>query len=522
MPANFKDLLIEIFVPLADGSGRGRIGTGVPIARNRILTARHVLIDDGLATDADFEIRWHHWRDTDSDAGRWTRVDRSKILFDVGPHRPDALKQVMDAAVFEFTFHPDVDQWCELTTRNHATGTPWESEGFPDVGRRNDGDRVAVPLRGKTYQSANQAIEAWVDVAAPTLKPEDWKGASGCPVIVSSRVAGLLTEVPPGFGGGRIMVLPIRRLLQRPEFREAIGYCSNRDRLRDLVVELQRGLTASPLAVGALECFVEGRPEGGLFRDPARSIEHLAERLVAHDAAHLLTHAREATRLLKKDRPEQARAPAELVQSLIPLMYDPTLVDGLSDKVADPEAVLIGFPVATRCAAEVVMAGAGKREMRFRPPEENREHEGVLSLPRPPNCGIDPHGRRTADAFGDHLRRKLSVGNLSTFERAFYRCMEEFVDPALRSRQGMTQEDVLEMTADLLTDEAEGNSRRYYYLFLLPTEDKDRQACLETIQVLKNRFRAVAFLELADDAALIRGEHKDFLPLRSILEVLEE
>lgn len=516
--SNFKDLLIEIFVPLADGSGGGRIGTGIPIAENRILTAGHVLLDASLDLAADFEIRWHHWRDSGEAPGDWARVERTQIRYPA----PGAAEGAPDAAVFEHPFPTKVRRWCEPTDRNYATGTPWEGEGFPDVGRRDDRTRVAVPLRGATYQCANRAREAWLDVVAPARLAADWKGASGCPVMVCGRVAGLLTEVPPGFGSDRLMALPLRRLLQEPGFCTAIGRRPGGERLTALTAELERARKQAPVAVGALECFVEGRPEGALFRDPAKPIDQLACALAEQDAARMLLHAIDAISALKPDHLSDAKALAKLVQRLLPILYGQAAVDGLSERVADPREILSGFPVATRCAAEVVMAGACRRETRYWPPVEGRELEGTLCLTRPPIGGISPGGEQNVDAVSEHLRRKLTVNDLGAFTTAFHRRTREFLCDSAAAARGMDEERLLTMAAARLKYLAGHQERRYYYSFELPSEFEASATCLETVRKLKERFSAVTFLELAGDAALYQAEFEDFLPLSDILDVLED
>jgi V8-like Glu-specific endopeptidase len=72
LETNYEYLLIEIFAPLAGGRGQGRIGTGIPIAKNRILTAAHCLLDESLDLDADFEIRCYRWRASGKTSGQWT------------------------------------------------------------------------------------------------------------------------------------------------------------------------------------------------------------------------------------------------------------------------------------------------------------------------------------------------------------------------------------------------------------------------------------------------------------------
>jgi hypothetical protein len=513
MELNFKDLLIELFVPLAAGNGQGRIGTGFPIARDCILTARHVLFDRDLDMSAAFEMRWHHWRRKDKAAGRWQTIGRQQIAF--------AGSDALDAAVIRHAFPPEVAAWRELTARNHATGTPWETEGFADIGRRDDNTREAVPMRGGTYQCPSRADEAWLDVVAPTF-PAGWKGASGSPIIVLSRVAGLLTTVPAGFRGGRLKAIPASRLLEDSDFCAAIDYRAGDDLQAKLVKALERTRRDSAIAIGALECCIEGEDGGAPWRDPTKPVDELAGLLARYDVATLLRQAREAIRALKGGHPRDARALSQLVQRLLSLLYDRTLVDAVRRKVDDPTALLIGFPVATRFVAEAVMAGADDRETRYRVPQPGRELEGKLSLPVPPNSGIDPTGERTAESFREHLRRKLAVADLDKFESAFYRCMSEFVPASLRERLGGQDTVLRQMASQKVTDLAEHESTRHYYLFQLPREGEARTGCVATIERLKRTFPAVAFLELADDAELMIGEWSDFLPLEHILGVTED
>jgi hypothetical protein len=102
--------------------------------------------------------------------------------------------------------------------------------------------------------------------------------------------------------------------------------------------------------------------------------------------------------------------------------------------------------------------------------------------------------------------------------------MEEFVPATLRAKHRMDDDSVLRMAAKRLENLAgeDSGSNRYYYLFELPPESEARTACLETIRLLKARFPAVAFLELADDPDLTQGEDGDFLPLIQILQALED
>ena len=237
-----------------------------------------------------------------------------------------------------------------------------------------------------------------------------------------------------------------------------------------------------------------------------------------------MLYAREAMiRGLKDSSPQDARSLSDLIQRLLPLLYDHTTVVAVRDKKAnDPSTLLVGFPVATRFVAEVIMAGADERETRYRPPQDGQELEGKLSLPLTPNSGFDPTGERHTEDFREHLRRKLAVSKLNVFEGAFYRCLRDFVPPAMRARISEQDPAVNRMVAAKLKDLAEHESSRYYYLFQFPNDREERAACLATLEQLKQQFPAIAFFELADDSALMSGEWEDFLPLEYILGVTRE
>jgi len=525
MGRNYKNLLIELYVPLAVGDGKGKIGTGFPIAEDRILTARHVLFGDGIDENADFEIRWHHARGGDDPAGSWQAVARGQIVFEGSDE--------LDAAVIAYPFPPTVRTWCPLTARNHATGTRWESEGFANVGRRDDDTRDAVPMKGEIYSYASRASDQWLDVDAPPVPehlrngpgdngehaPACWKGASGSPVMVLSQVAGILTTEPIPFGGGRLWALPASRLLADERFRGAINYRAGTDRTAALVAVLEPVRHQHPFAIGSLECAIDGTV-GALFRDPVRPVDRLAMALNDCNLSDLLRFARKAIGALKTAHPDAAHALGQLIQRLLPILYDHTAVDAVRDRVEDPAAVLVGLPVATAFVAETVMAGADDRETRWQPPGPGRELEGQLRLPNTPNCGIDPTGARAQESFQAHLRAKLCVKGLNDFETAFCRCLSEFVPAEMRSRLGDCQALLNTMAAQRVADLVSINTR-YYYLFQLPRADEDRAQALATLRHLKSTFPAVAFLELADDGELMAGEWNDFMPLQDILSAME-
>jgi hypothetical protein len=507
------DLLVEIFVPTHEGA-MGRIGTGYPVAKDRILTARHVLFPDGRDPETPFQIRWYHLRGTDSEAGRWQTIQREQILWPPPERGTDPTTP--DAALIAHPFPAEATGWRPLCARSHATGTPWESQGFANAGVRDDDTRVPVPMRGKTYQKATRATEAWVDVAAEAKAPDGWKGASGCPVLVFSQVVGIIARVPPGFGGKMLNAVPATELLADEAFCAALGYPAPTARRKVLIERLTAIRDQSSVAIGALETCLDPRGDNALWRDPEKPVNALADALMQFDVSTLLWHAAKACANLGPARRDDALALANLVQQVLPLLYDHTAVEEVRRANKAPNAVLVGIPVATRATAEVVLAGVAGRAARFRTPREGQELEGLLSLPQPPNPGIDPGGERREEDYREQLRRKMGIGTLGEFQSAFYRCADEFVPASVRARAGGQDEIVRDMAASRLRSLA-GQNRRHYYLFELPDDPEGRAQCLTTLRRLKGHFDAVDFLEIAIDPERLRGEYQDFLPLEIIL-----
>ena len=132
-----KDLLVEIFVPTTDGSGVGKIGTGYPVAKDRLLTARHVLFPPHRDGTKPIEIRWHH---QPVETRRWIAIPDENVLW---PGDTD-----YDAAVIACPLPPDAEPWGTLSIESPRPGE-WESEGFPAVGRQDDNSRVATAVQGR-------------------------------------------------------------------------------------------------------------------------------------------------------------------------------------------------------------------------------------------------------------------------------------------------------------------------------------------------------------------------------------
>ena len=199
---------------LADGTVS--TGTGYLVNSDLLLTAGHV-VPQGAST-AKLSVRiesdgaWCEallqaaWRDADLDA---MLIRLCNPRFDVDP----------------------VD-WMEEAVNNDVR---WHSCAFPKAGtvkKNGSSSWKTVGLGGTLYAGGgggqgDKQLDLGVD-DPPSQKVDDlsllqaWAGASGCPVVVNGRLAGIIKQVPPNFGGGRLIGVPTALLFKSPEFRIAL------------------------------------------------------------------------------------------------------------------------------------------------------------------------------------------------------------------------------------------------------------------------------------------------------------
>ena len=211
-----KNLLIEIFVPRTDGGGN--IATGYPVAKDRILTARHALFPRDRNTTKPIEVRWHH---QSGEARKWRGIN--EIAWNGG--------DAFDVALIDCEFPSECSTWGVLTKAKPEDHMRWASEGFAAAGRRDDAYREPIPMLGQASGAADTQAEFWLGANYEVSPHSSWAGASGSPVFVHGKIIGVIVSCPPNFNQCRLKATPAWRLLADPDFRKAIGYD---DRLRRL------------------------------------------------------------------------------------------------------------------------------------------------------------------------------------------------------------------------------------------------------------------------------------------------
>ncbi len=192
----------------ADGA-KTSVGTGYLVDADLLLTASHVVPADArpgsirVRTEAD--AVWH----TALDIAAWRDVGLDAALI--------RLRQPV-AGIAPIAW---ADTAFDVNER-------WHSLGYPQAGVIQAGDESSwktVGLGGTLYagggggqgrRQLDLGVEDFKNVALSS-------GASGAPVLVGERLAGIIKQVPPNFLGERLIGLPVASLLQNPGFRITIA-----------------------------------------------------------------------------------------------------------------------------------------------------------------------------------------------------------------------------------------------------------------------------------------------------------
>jgi hypothetical protein len=190
-----KSLLVQVFVPTVDdkgedGGGRvGSIGTGYPVGRDIILTARHVIERKDRDNRYAIAVRWHEYPNA-GPSGGWFDLAPEDVIW-IG-------KGEIDAVLLRCPRPREAGPYFGiLSAEPPPQGARWSSAGFPSAAKR-DGSREPASFAGRMHSKAPKWNRFDVDVIVSPSDEEDWKGASGMPIFGhgGTRIFGLAVEIP--------------------------------------------------------------------------------------------------------------------------------------------------------------------------------------------------------------------------------------------------------------------------------------------------------------------------------------
>ena len=212
----------RVFVKCKTGE---RTGTCYPIAKNRVVTADHVLGEKRVGETA--EILWCEHPDTvNQDWLPATIIWRG---------RKDEEKDGVDLAIMETEFPNPISGFAPFSIRPPNFQEKFESRGFPDVGR-SSGKTKPVAITGTVQQHMPRtgrcdlgidyepSVKSYNELRNDKEEKTLWKGASGSPLIIEGRFVGVLTMVPTLFADKRMYAIPFSDLRSDRKFQEAARF----------------------------------------------------------------------------------------------------------------------------------------------------------------------------------------------------------------------------------------------------------------------------------------------------------
>jgi hypothetical protein len=417
--------LVRVEVPTRvdgkrDGAGKhGTTGTGYPVGRDLILTARHVV--QPAHRDGSYRIRarWMQFPDFGREGAVELAPDEEAVVWKGNGEHDDLILLRCPERPPEVVV--PAWPWAPLPRWN----MPFKSLGYPRATRLEDPSGVERAPRQNAFSGEiRTSAEPWfeiVDSAAPK-DAEGWKGASGMPIFTAEGIAGVfsaaLSEVR-----GKGHCIPVAPLLERaPELvrlfdedRFAAHWSAFRQREARKVAstlgksERLRGLlVARLLDAGVCPELDHGPVESAATA--AGCLLDLAFETFTGIAVELHRQLRDAV----ADKGPEARDERTALEALVtltlhlaPMLYDAELAR--TAYVSSRRAQLLELPAALYSVAELMVAAEEGRAAAYqhrKGPTDN-DPRGIACLSAAvPELGLDATQEDYSERFLHHLGRK--------------------------------------------------------------------------------------------------------------------
>ncbi|MGB0733443.1 MAG: trypsin-like serine protease, partial [Pontibacterium sp.] len=165
-------------VYLKKNSGTYILGTGIPVLRGYILTATHVLKDDRELRDQEIIIQDYQGNDT-----QHLSVEDIAYLSDAN-----------DLALIRSNHFDRIAEKFPVSISLPRVDQRFHSSAFPSFIAKDDAVNV-FPLSGALLHTTGDSLES-LTVDQGVVNREQWRGASGAPVIAGGCIVGVLSKVP--------------------------------------------------------------------------------------------------------------------------------------------------------------------------------------------------------------------------------------------------------------------------------------------------------------------------------------
>lgn len=509
------EFLIEIFVPGTDDQP-GSIGTGYPVAPDRIITARHVLTDQQGQVSPRIQVRWYYAPETSSALGpptlrRWIDVDVGTLAFE---------DNQLDIAVVAFEFPDGLRDWSVLSEGFIAKRTAWLSEGFIEAGKREQ-RRNAEAFSGtvendREYPAGTMMLNVTAPPQFASTRDKDadedhqseslWRGGSGSPVMANGALAGVITSCPHDYGAARLRAVPIATLLEKKEFREAVKFDDQKRWREEIKYDAEQIILVAMRLCDALTRQIRVGNVANLPAQKAKDVVAGLLNLRIGEFLQLMDTVHES--LIDRRFREDSETLLRLTHLLMPGLRG---IAGQHVYASDGDAGLrnwtsarmLTLPTACPTVAEVLMANRESRQARFKAAGKRADYpEGEYKLddrklPTGIEGGINPSLESDVAAAIDFLKRGCEL--ISS---------DDLRDPHTD-----------EYYIQLLKNELESRRKKKkscYFAIRIPSADGELKRVEDLIRRLKELFPAITFIRLAENEDLLLSERDLYRPLRDM------
>jgi hypothetical protein len=257
------------------------------------------------------------------------------------------------------------------------------------------------------------------------------------------------------------------------------------ERLNKLRDAIKRSLAPSRCAMDALVTQFDAVPIPG---DGGARAGKLAELLTDLDLARLVEVFNRAHVEIHAESDSSTRARAEEVlinvaNLTIPIPADQARVASVQKHFADGQLALLALPVGTATVAEIIMAAADKRAVKYRSPASELESPwGLYAQPLPPEAGVSADAKIWIDTMRVHLANQFLSAQTRTAQQRNPEAMDKLINAELGYR---------------LT--AQNAPERYYFVCQPPSATDEASVWHETMQGLLAAYSKLTFVCLEQD-----------------------
>jgi hypothetical protein len=224
------EFFAQIFTPTTVAS-QWEAGTAYPIAKDLLITARHVLYPEQQDETKLREVEWSDYKDA---AGQKFTSNITRVVFDGGKD--------LDIAIVACQTPPEVNSFIKLSDRDPNADEGWDSFGYPQAGKNAQGRLEKIPCKGTFFQPDSNSYLLHLTSEGDAITKELWQGLSGAPVFNRSNPRQLLAVIisTPKSLNERLYAVSIPYLLRtNEEFKKAVGYSVDADTITNLLPDVK-------------------------------------------------------------------------------------------------------------------------------------------------------------------------------------------------------------------------------------------------------------------------------------------